>query len=950
MFKLFSVILLILFSSNIVYSEGFYNSQNKFNYYVNNPTPEVEVYIKLPTENLVILDANLKYNSEDKFLDFADKIIPAQTPQFVKKISLSEFAGQGPITKDDQVYFKLNVIKQASKTEIETNGDPVEFFIILDEEKPQLISPNSNAVSISELDEEFSFKFSEKISKFEIKDSNGKVILSKPDTTLFFESDYSNTINFQFPSGRLKEGDNLFTIEYYDFAENKVSSEFNFEYRGDDLKMELVSKKDDLNLKYFYDVENPELFENKIYFSENEYDLVVKTNKKANCYFSSSFVSFVEFESILQQSQYSTFSSENNLEHKFSMNGETLIWVACQDLSFPEKVVYLNQVFGEEDRLVNLEKYNLDFSISKFFPEELVSNMPFSVDVFTTQKAVCKFKIGNGNLRSFGNNTEFKRHLQQNVELSEGSYELEVSCYDKIYNVKTESKNVKVDLTSGPRVIGDKEFYVDSTSSPIYLKFSEDAVCGSKNEKISGSEFNATVKLSGEGLEKSFTPSGLEIGENEYYVFCIKDGQMITNEIGIIFDPNQPRLENLKFVNNGAESEYLSDKYKIKFGVDYTSKIPAKEYQVQVIYSNFTETKNYSKSSGVFSGDLSNANKFKITAINVLGKSSNTLEKLIKFDMDKPILAFSTILDNKVITCIDSGSGCNKIYYGFSQTQLDCNANTLYTLNQEIDVSENSYICARATDFVGNENKIQESLVGDDFDFSGSFDDFEKDNPVTDLDNKSSSTDIDDKDDKGSNNNVDDNPFTQDPTDGNTKTESNGLVIAAAIIVLLGSLGGGGYYAYREGYLDTQLEKFGIFRDTKPTVGGVKSSGNIYSPISKDSSFGLGKEKVKKSNNKKTGYDRNLNKLNSFIDETLNKGNDVFDSFGSSSKGKNKNYEDTLIKNTKPKKKVSQEFSLKSKGSGLGLDKDDASIEREAEEFENYFKKKNIKNTDKKEK
>jgi hypothetical protein len=944
--KLCSIFFLVLFLSSHIYSEGFFDRTNNFNYYVNNTIPEIEVHIKIPTDNLIVRGASLRYNGVENYLDLTDEKILVGTYEHIVEIKLSDFSGQGPIESEDDVYFELDVVKDGTETEIETDGEPVKFNIILDTEVPKLLNYESNNILVSKLDEEFSFKFSEKISEFKIIDMSGKLILKKPSEVKFYEDEYSNIITFKFGVRQLIEGNNNYIISFSDLAGNKVKKEINFASKGDELNIKLLTRKDDSSLKYFYDMENSDFFGNKIQFMNDEYDLVIETNKKANCYFSSSFTNFVDYKDLLSTADYSSFSSSDNLKHTYSMSGQTLVWIACQDLGFPDEVVYLNKILGFGNELVRFEKYILNFEILKFYPQVIVSNRPFDIEVHTSQNTICSYDINNGGVRGFLDNSsiDYKKHTQGDIDLIDGSHNIKVECYDKVYNVKSEIKNVLVDTTSGPRVIGEKEFYSDSKTTSILLQFSEDAECVSSKDQIDASGFNSSTPISGTGLEKIITPSDLEVGKNDYYIYCKKGGQLISSKIEILFDPAQPTIKDLVFVNNEGSSEYLVDDKKISYKIKYEGLIPVDRYEVKIEYSNFTIKENYSKRSGVYLGDISNAKKFKIKLVNILDKTSNELEKTIKFDLEAPIVSIRKSGSNKKITCVDDKSGCKKVYYGFSQTAINCNANTIYVLGEEIVVGDNSYICARAIDFVGNEDIDQVSLFDGTFGFDGNQGEVDENGVLIDDSGNNIDNLNNDNGDTIPKNDVDDNPFTQTSEDESTTSDSNGLIIAAAIIVLLGGIGGGGYYAYREGYLDKQLEKFGIFR--KSTSSGVLSpsagisGSSVYTPISKT-------KKGKNDPIKKTGYDRNLKKINSFIDDTLSQGDDVFDSFSSTSKGKTKGYDDTLLKGTSPKKK-SQEFSL-NKNNGISKDSVE-SIEKQAEEFENYFKEKGSESNDKKEK
>ena len=128
-YKLISTFFLILFLSSSIYSEGFFDREDNFIYYVNNPTPQIEINIKLPTESVVVKDATLNYNNEEIFLDLVDETIIARTPRYVKKIKLSDFSGVTSISENDEIYFELNVVKLATNSKIEVSGEPLKFQI-----------------------------------------------------------------------------------------------------------------------------------------------------------------------------------------------------------------------------------------------------------------------------------------------------------------------------------------------------------------------------------------------------------------------------------------------------------------------------------------------------------------------------------------------------------------------------------------------------------------------------------------------------------------------------------------------------------------------------------------------------------------------------------------------------------------------------------------------------
>ena len=931
-----TVFFLVFFMSlNFSFAEGFFDKNDDFNFYVNNPVPTVNVTLKIPTEDLIVKSASLWFNGQKSLFDFPDVTVPAGVQTYIKSVSLSEFSNFTSITKDDNVVFELEVVSKLTGKKIVSTGEPTKFNIIFDNEVPTLISAPGFKILVSDINEVYRLQFSEKIAKIKIS-KNGKIFLNKPEFFTPIESNYESFFELFFHEDELIEGNNEFDITFEDFAGNAVVEKLNFVYSGIPIAMELVTRRDDSNLKYFYDSNFTEFFSNKIYHTEDNFDLIVKTNKPGKCALVSEFLNFVDVNDILDPTVLKEFTTTDDLTHTFSITDEKRIWVACIDKNFDENVVYLSESMGINKTLIYLEKYNKDFEITNFFPKTIVSSNPFNIEAQTSQDAICHYSIGSNNRNLFSDSNSYKTHLKKNVNLSNGDYTFKVECFDRVYNVETQTYTVSIDTSSGPKIVEPTgDIYLDSTSAPIKLVLSEDAVCKGSKTQVDVIEFESLSTIPGTGVNRDLSVSGLELGENEYYICCSKNGQIFSNSLNIVFDSNPPQISDLKFKNGDSESDYLRDNLRLDFSVDYDSYIPANYFEAEIVFSNYTERKNFSKGKGSFKEVLDNAKNFKITAYSILGKKSNTLQKPIKIDRTPPVLAFSSFIDHIKISCIDSESGCHKIYYGFSQTSINCVASKLYAQDDEILIEDHNYICARAMDYVGNNEEIIEAINGYTPGNEGG-DSWKEYNNFNQTD---SNNDFEDGEDDNNQNNVDDNPFRPTPTDPTPDESGNGLIIAAIIIVLLGGIGGGGYYAYREGYLDKQLEKFGIKRPQT-----VKSNGNYYSGINKNGNNKTGS----KVSAKKTGYDRNLKKLHNFIDDTLTKDDDVFDTFGSTGKGKVEGFEDTLAKKNKSKKKNSSfvEFSNDSKNlGGVKNSKDSNSIEKEAEEFENYFKEKDKKKT-----
>lgn len=924
--------MVFLFSLNLGFCEGFFDKNGEFNYYVSNGVPTVDFTIKFAKENVIVKDARLFVGADVFLQDFDDIEVAAGEKDFKKSFPLSSFERFTKIDGNSEVFFEINVVKKETGSKIKSTGDPTRFKIIFDDKKPELLGFDGKEIKDIEVENSIRAVFDEKIALFKI--FNEKFNFKKPVAFNPTEAGYGNVIEFKFPANLLNDGENVFNVVAEDFAGNVLETEAKFYVEGEPLNFELVTKREDSNLKYFYDKNFKNFFNGTVFYSDAEFDLVLKTNKPAQCFFSSSFTSFVEFENLLEGANIKDFESSDGITHKIKMNGEKKVWVACQDKYFESSIVYLSEVLGIGKNLIKFKKHTGNFEIEDFFPQVIVSSVPFDVEVVTSQESICKFKVSSGIDMFFTDNVDYKRHFERSLSLGDGKYDFEVECFDRLYNVKKLNRNVEINSKLGPSLIEPKIAYVDNTATKLSLKLSEDASCKVSSKQISPDEFSGLKNLTGTGIERSFTPTKLEKGDNDFYLFCEKDGQLFSSSFKVVFDSAPPKISGLKFVAGDYESDYLRDDSRLEFKLNYSSLIPYDHFVAELILENSSKYENFSRKSGSMKEDLDEAKRFKIVAVNVLGKKSNYLEKQIKFDFDKPILAFVNMVTERKITCIDSQSGCGEIFYGFGDSTIACNANVKYN-DSAIAINDNRVICAMAFDLVGNQNKISESLR--DY-FSGGGD--KNESKINESDSETSP-----EENQTTKPPVTDNPFEPNTNTGVDQGGNNGLVIAAIVLVLLGGMSGGGYYAYREGYLDKQLEKFGIYRNKGGVGSGV--SGVSQPGVSNGSRVGDSVKKVTKSlvgkAGKKSKYDRNLKKLHSFIDDTLSKDDDVFDSFDSVGKGDVEGYEDTLLKKKgstkKKKKKKYQEFSA-NKNFGKGNLKDENSIEKEAEEFEEYFKKK----------
>ncbi len=911
-------ILVLFFLTNLVFSIGVYDRNSNYLYYVSNSDPGINLSIESPNEPVRIQSANLNVNSIDNIKEINDFLGVGDSLDY-GFISSVDF-GVLNLTSSDEIFFSLDAIGFDDK-QITPLGDPTNFEIIVDKEVPKLYSPSVDlGININTFDKVIKFRFNENLLSYNIK-LNGVTVKSFSNPSSF-EEDYFNNFEYLVDLSKLKEGGNILSVEYVDLALNKGISNFDILFRNSDLTVSLVTKKEDSNLNYFFDKNFREFFANTIYVSDDEYKLTVRTSKFSTCYYSTSLLSFRE---IYDVSQKTKMDSSNGLTHSASMNVlNSKIWVACQNPIYPDDVVYLSKEMNIPG-LINIKKYNGNpVNIDLILPNSLVSSNLFDVNVKTSSGAVCKYNLGGSDV--YLSSSDFLNHNKFDLSLSDGSYNFNFECFDVLYNIDKESRSVKVDSLNGVKVVDFNPKYTNLQTTDVSVVLSEESICRFSSSQKSTSDFDSLTELSGSGLQKSFQASGLSVGDNKFYIYCEKEGEIWSDSLNVVYDLDGPKLSNLTFVNSGIRSNYVSSYNNIGFDFDVESLTPIEKYYITVFLENGSVTEVVSSNSDSISGDFKTASKISVKVQSIINVNSSTLEKIVKFDLTDPVISFNNLGDRVSISCFDLESGCNLIKYGLAKTSIECNPSITYDLNSSVLIEGYNYICALGRDGVGNEVTAQKVIL---FDFETP-----DENITENFENVTFEVEEEQEID----------PFT--PSNFKPETNSGGgaLGIIAALVFVLASLGGGSYYAYRKGYLDEQLEKFGIV--PKDDNKGSKSSNNSSSSNSSNKKSLFNKTK---SSEKKDSYEHNYNKLNEFIDGTLKKGSDIFDKFEGSSKGKVKKYEDTHM--SEKKGEISQkdvdEFYNKSKELE-DVSKKSNSIDKDADDFENYYKNKKGKDNKKK--
>lgn len=775
-----------------------------------------------------------------------------------------------------------------------------------------------------------------------------------------YVNDFSNVLTLNFDQIDINSNVSEFVIDVVDFYGVTTRIPFKISNIEQPLKINLITKKDNSNLDYYFD-SNPKyinLFNKTLFYSKNKFDLVVETNKNAICYGSSSsltgdFASFDDFKkgglSLIK------LTTVDGLIHTFKNFDPILnsIWVYCESSILKDDFSYLNYDLLNSYNYIKTQNYFSSMNIDFYYPGSKITQSNFKPVVRTNSKGICYYQL-NSNPQVEMQSQNYFNHSYLSIDLDIGKHELTYWCYDRVYNTDKVSFTLEVDPNANAQILSPKSneiLYTNTVSSTFDIILSEDVSCYASKDLVNGSQKNSlTNELIGEGLERKLNVNGLNFGENFIYVYCKKNVGWYddVNSFKIVYDNLAPSLSNFTFLNDDKdEVEYLGSYYDIDFKFDVDSLSPVERYYVSVLLKNGTYKKEFSsKPKSISSDDFEEARSISIIAENIFGRNSSAITKTLKFDFIEPILTISNLGNDLSINCVDTLSGCSKIYYGFSQTGIDCRTSFEYDINDTLNPRDQAYICAKAYDKAGNSFETQltlvdlDSLNDNDFgDFNDSlyddWDDYQQDS----LDNVSGN--LDSQEDFNYEDPFNSQNYSQDESD-----DSNGVIIAASIMILLASISGGSYYAYRKGYLDIQLEKFGVFKNENLN----RNSDGLDNKVKNDLEINRINKNVPSSVAiPKSDYDSHFKKLNKFIDSTLNSSNEVFDSFKDSGKGRVKGYQDTLLKNKKSldvSKEDFDDFYKNSKSSSKADSK--KTLEKEAEEFEKYYKKRKINSASKK--
>lgn len=897
--KIFTLGLILVLFSSLAFSIGVYNDDNEYVYYISKANPQVEINISAGEYYLKIDKGELLMNSQSYEYDVLEKFLnPFEQKSYVFDI-------EQDISQDLNSRFKLFVTDDKTLSSVIPDGDPIDFFVRYDGTKPNLLKVENRINSEGKI----ILKFDETISSLKIY-IDGTLVTTYNNIE---NGKIKNRYNVEIDASQFVFTNELseLKVEFSDLAENSnVHSEDIF-VQGDPLIVSLVTVKEDSNLKYNFNKDYLAFFGSNIYTSQDSFELKVKTNKQSKCFFSSGLTMFKTFEEFASKEEFTT---TDFLNHKFNVDSlDEKIWIACQNKNNPLEIVYLSESMGLENNLINIIKYEgAPLEITLFEPVNLITNVPFSIYVDTNENSICFYQLDSSQSVEVPS-TNFKNHEKHEVSASTGNHNLKVECLDVLNGKATQTNSLRVDPNAGIQVTQYSPKYTMSPNVLVEFSLSDsnNVNCAYSNVQVSKTRFATLPAINSSAVVKSFALTSLVEGNNSVYLYCEKNSEITENKMEIIYDTKGIILSNFTFVNGNYKGDFLGSTDKVKFDIGVESLIPVQRYFAQIVIGNETVDKNFSSSNAEFSGDFSNASRLIVTAINTIGVNT-TVSKDIKFDLTGPQITFSSESNGKKIVCSDLESGCSDVFYGFSQTNLDCKANTGYN-NEVLNIDGNNYLCVNAFNFAGLKSFEIETI-----------------DVVTTIEESSENATIDDEDVPIE---EEEPVYEEDPFNVSQPVQpdsGNGVLIVSAIVLIIASVGGGGYYAYSKGYLDNELDKLGIkFIPKKKKSGQIIPAQKVTfstKPMIKESMKTTGQEKSSKS------YDDHLNKLNKFIDSKIKKSSDVFDEFKQTHKGK-EGHKSATIKGDEE----FDEFYTKSSSSDLNVKK---SLEEEAENFEEYYKTK----------
>ena len=939
-----------------------------YTYFVNTQEPQVNITLKSFDDPYILQDAKIKPRGDSSSYissigeeygagEEANEILGLSSFQKQSSSFLSDFT----LKHSDIFDFKLNVEGEGEGNP-QTQGTPTNFEVFIDTKDPQFQYEEglSNYVTTPQ-SPQIELQFSEPLQYLKISNEE-KVFIEEQIYGTSIE-DFITNRNFRVDDAT--EGLHEYDAVLVDRAGNRVETTLSVLISGEPLDIKLLTKADDSLIPYYYNSSHQDLFGSSIYTDSQNFDLQLKTSKPATCYYTQRIsedanINTWSLQDTLENVEndgYEKLNTTNDKLHTISVDFPSSsdpykrpFWVGCENKYDSTDTLFLSQVLKDSKDMLIFEHYDEDFSMNVDSPAPLVAQEEVYFQATTSQRAFCEVSLNNGNI-PLEKEEESTKHTYT-TGFDDGNYDFTFNCYDVVYNQESQTKEVEVDKDAGIDITYTSKNYYEgiyySRNSQVQVNFSTGQVpnqCRYSTQSISPQvteDFNNAQEISTTSSDNqfSFTSETLVAEQNNtHYIYCRDQNNVTTTEkLPILYDSQGPQLTNLRYENGGVESEeYIGSSSTLNTVFDVDSVIPIESFNVSFFGNNTSTTKgmdnsltnrNYTKQLSV-SESLDNYNRVVVIANTILGTRSEPLQGNYEIDMSPPEISLTQLGGEWQINCRDNVSGCAKTFIGVGKTQDSCSPVQQYLQNTSLNTTGYSYVCAKGQNTAGVNSAVTYKETGfvpttGQEDNESFFDDEEN----TTEENETTTQDE---------NTTEEEPYQPDEFSPEEEEDSNApYYILSAILVFVAFGGAGGWYAYRKGYLDTQLKKLGIIS------GDNKGSGNRSQGSNGTNTQGTSQKVKPKLVSKKSKYDKHLQKLNKFLDDALDSKQDVYDSFGGSQKGKSKGYKDSMHNTSADKDSAFDEFYKAS-------DKEDSSTpEEESDKFEHYYKQNDKKQNNKK--
>lgn len=982
MFIIFGIIVFISSS----YAVLTYDNNDYPTYYVNSQNPLVNISVKSFADPFILKRAQInyediyEYNIDEQYpenydpnedLDsssFGDD--PEVVAEANKQFNIYDFNSSNSeyelgedivFGNEDEFEFFLDIdsIDEEGSTP-ETQGTPTRFDVVVDTQLPSIESTTNPEFVVGPDSPNVTIEFNEPLQYFKlIRDDE---VLAEEEIQSEQNEDFLTSYEHIIDG----EEENLYDFDavLIDRAGNRVEENFSVLYKGPPLEIDLKTKADDSSIPYYYNSTLSDLFGNTIYTDSQNFELTFETSKPATCYFTQelsegSSIAGDSVEGVLNHlgsNRYDEMNTNEGLNHTYSIEGASSskkpFWVGCINNFNPEDTQMLSEDLTGEKGMLKHQYYDKDYSISVEAPPNFVGESRVFFRVDSTERAFCSVNSPDFSSFLLNSSQDFTQHTEDKT-LETGEYSLEFSCYDVVYENKIKNKELEVDEDAGIDIILSRDnyyqgkYYSDSSQFDVsFTTSNEPESCGYSTEEIIptiSEEFNSltTIDSTISETQFSFSTSSLTQGsQNTHYIYCRdSEGVVTSKNLSVLYDPTGPVLSNLYYNNFGIRSQsYIGSTSKLSLEFDVDSIIPVDTFNITLIGDNSTSTsivenskteENYTKEITI-TDSLNEYHSVSILASTILNSTSSPLTNSFTVDISPPDVDLINIRGDWEVQCSDSQSDCAKSWIGTGTSEDSCQPVQEYSTNLSLNTTGYSYVCAVSQNNAGVESSVEVKEIEDAL-TNGTLERNESSQNESSLDNNQTETSQNNQ----SNESQEDPLDPEDPPEDQTSSEDDNTpyYILTALLLAVAFGGAGGWYVYRKGYLDTQLKKMGIpvskkgkdDKKNQPGSSGVSSQNTQQRP---------------NLVSKKSKYDRHLKKLNKFLDDAMNKKQEVFDSFGGANKGTKSKSQGS----TKKSKKSFDEFYDASQNSSS---KQEDTIEKETQEFEEYYKKKKEQKGDK---